>query len=149
MLGGPSHEEKAMNIGKISATIALATGLGMAAAAFAEESSQRSGPDDETGLTTLGIDITGGTGVEQDPSIFLTGLSPDTQQMVINGCQTAIDNPVGYHYRVLGFCGELIATGSGAFVETALGFVPQAPAPTFAPDQAPTQDPFADLPYEG
>ena len=147
---GLHDEEKAMNIGKISATVALVTGLGLAVPALAvDETTFRGGPDDETGLTTLGIDITGGTGAAQDPSTFLAGLEPQAQQMVINGCRTAIDNPVGYHGTVLGFCNDLIQTGADAFVEPALGFVPAAPAPTFAPDQAPAQDSFPDLPYEG
>jgi len=138
-----------MNIGKISATIALVTGLGMAFPALAvDETTFRSGPDDATGLTTLGIDITGGTGVAQDPSTFLAGLEPQTQQMVINGCRTAIDNPVDYHVSVLGFCNDLIQTGADVFVEPSLGFVPAAPAPSIAPAPAPTTGPFADLPYE-
>ena len=138
-----------MNIGKISATIALVAGLGMAFPAMAvDETTFESGSDDATGLTTLGIDITGGTGASQDPSTFLAGLEPQTQQMVINGCRTAIDNPVGYHVSVLGFCNQLINTGADVFVEPSLGFLPAAPAPAIAPQPVPAQDPFADLPYE-
>ncbi len=109
-----------MTIGKLTAIVALAAGLGSGAALAA------SGPDDTTGLTSLGIDISRAGGSSESVQQFLAGLAPDTQRAVLSGCQTALANPSTYAPNVIAFCQT--ANGNAGFgMSPALGFAPVEP----------------------
>jgi hypothetical protein len=128
VLGGPSNEEKAMNIGKLTAIAALAAGIGATAPALASLL-------DETGLNSLGIDISHVGAGPESAQQFIAGLAPDTQRAVLNGCQTAVTFPVSYPHEVRVFCQDAIGAGAPA---GALGFMQEpasvvAPMPDFAP----------------
>lgn len=108
-----------MAIAKFLSTVAFVAALGAVSPALAASN----GPADETGLTTLGIDISGVGGSSQAAQQFIAGLNADAQRSVINGCQTALANPVSYSGSVLAFCENAVSVESGPV----LGFAPAAP----------------------
>ena len=127
-----------MYIGKLTSIFALTAALGAASPALAA-----SGPDDQTGLSTIGVDISRAGGSADSVQQFLAGLARDTQNLLLNGCQSAIANQAGYAANVIAFCET--ATGVGAPVaSSALGFAPEEPVmspfsvPSMEPNPGPT-----------
>lgn len=106
-----------MNIGKLSAIVALTAALGTGSALAA------TGADDESGFTTLGIDISGAGSSAESVHQFLAGLAPDTRRELLGGCQTAVSYPVSYAPNVVAFCAT--ATGAaGSGMSSVLGYAP-------------------------
>lgn len=127
-----------MNIGKLSAAVALAAGLGLATPALAQsvvEDSAPTGAADETGQTMLGIDISMAGRSPEAVSEFIAGLAPDTQRGLIGGCQTAVEYPGGHHQSVVGFCTTALEVTMGG---PPMGFAPEDPGlvPEFPPFEA-------------
>lgn len=119
-----------MAYAKILSTVALVAALGAVSPAFAQSidmttsSTSGGGPADETGLTTLGIDISRAGGTPDSVQQFIAGLNVEAQRGVVNGCQTALANPVSYSGSVLAFCQNAVgAQASGPM----LGFAPETP----------------------
>jgi hypothetical protein len=113
-----------MYIAKLAAIAALTTALGASAALAAAATA--TGADDQTGFTTLGIDISGAGRSPASVQQFLAGLAPDTQRSLLSGCQTAIANPVSYAPNVVAFCET--ATGNVGAGMQPLGFAPVEPS---------------------
>ena len=113
-----------MKIGKLTAIVALTAALGASGSALA-------GWDDETGLTTLGIDISRAGGTPETVNQFIAGLTPEGQRGVLNGCQTALAQSAGYAQSVISFCQN--ALGAGVQPAPMLGFAPDEGAPVTAP----------------
>ena len=131
-----------MNIGKLSAAVALAAGLGLAAPALAQDvfdDTAPTGAADETGQTTLGIDISMAGHSPEAVAAFIAGLAPDTQRGLIGGCQTAVEYPAGHHQSVIGFCTTALEVTMGG---PAMGFAPEDPglAPDFPAFEAEPDD---------
>lgn len=114
---------------KFAAAIAVVGALGAVTPAFAQSAfdngpAAMNGPSDQTGLTSLGIDISRAGGSPEAVQQFIAGLNSEAQRGVLNGCQTAIANPVSYSTGVLSFCQNAVGTGpSGG----ALGFAAEPP----------------------
>jgi hypothetical protein len=95
-------KEGTMNIGKLTLILSVTALLGAASPVLADET--LTGPDDQTGLSTLGIDISSVGGSSAAVGQFLAQLPPDTLRGVIGGCQTAVTSQSGYAPAVVGFC---------------------------------------------
>ena len=108
-----------MKIGKLTAIASFAAVLA-ASQAWASDSSFNGGSEDETGFSTIGVDITNAGGTPEAVHQFVAQLASQTAQSVERGCQTALTYPSGYNSNVLAFCQNL--QGSGASNE-ALGFM--------------------------
>jgi hypothetical protein len=83
-------------IAAVSASLTLAALPASAHAPYAS--------DDNTGMSTLGVDI---SGVGSDPSSvyqFLSQLSPDARQAVIGGCRTYLGAQEDAAPTVIPFC---------------------------------------------
>ncbi len=118
-----------MTLGKLALITSVATLLGAASPVLADEMS--TGPDDSTGMSSLGIDISGVGGSQQAVGNFLASLSPDAQRGVLGGCQTAVGSGgSGYSPAVVGFCQT--ALNIGPMSGPALGYAP-AQSGFFAP----------------
>jgi hypothetical protein len=112
-------KEKAMKIGKITAALAFTAALGASASALAW--------DDETGLTSLGIDISRAGSSPEAISTFIAGLNPEGQRGVLHGCEAAVSQPAGFHENVIGFCQTVVGLG-GVPQTQMLGFAGEEPA---------------------
>jgi hypothetical protein len=130
-----------MTIGKITAILALSAALGASTSALA-------GWDDETGLSSIGVDITRAGSSPEAVSNFIATLNPEGQRGLINGCQTAVVQPAGYHENVIGFCQTVVSLGGVPAADTQmLGFLgeePQLAAPF--PDEQPSVAPMTVAP---
>ena len=116
-----------MTIGKLTAIVALATGIAAAAPALASW-------DDETGFTSLGVDITTAGSSPAAVQQFIAGLAPETQRGLLNGCQTAVTYPSTYAPSVVAFCDTAIGGGIMAMPATpVMGFVQEEPMTFGAP----------------
>lgn len=137
-----------MKIANLLSTAALVAALGIAAPALAEttfDSTSGGGPADQTGLTTLGIDITRAGSTPDSVHQFIAGLNVEAQQSVISGCQTAVANPVSYAGSVISFCENAIGAGA---TTPMLGFAPLAPQVSPAqPYEMPVLQPDSGEPY--
>ena len=109
-----------MNIGKLTAVAALALGLGTASALAASVPAL----EPTNGENGIGIDISTAGSSPASVGQFLAGLAPETQHLVLTGCETAVANPVGYKQDVVTFCENALGTGARV---GALGFAEQAP----------------------
>lgn len=113
---------------KFASAVAVVAALG-ASPAFAQnlfdDTTNQGGPSDQTGLTSIGIDISRAGGSPEAVQQFIAGLNPEAQRGVLNGCQTAIANPVSYSTSVLAFCDT--AVGGNVAGGGMLGFAPEAP----------------------
>ena len=97
---------------KISHTLVLASfaaSLAFSGAAFAAEASSTTGTQggiqDETGLTTLGVDISKVDLNKMDA--FMASITPDQQASVKKGCDTVVANQANQNHAVLSFCQKL------------------------------------------
>ena len=116
------------NFTKFASAFALVAALGAVSPALAQDlfsdTTTMGGPADQTGLTSLGIDISRAGGSPELVQQFIAGLNPEAQRGVLNGCQTAIANPVSYSTSVLAFCQTAVGAGTSGGL---LGFAPEAP----------------------
>ena len=120
-----------MKIAKITAIVAMTAALGASTSALAAW-------DDETGLTSLGIDISRAGSTPEAVNQFIAGLNPEGQRSVLNGCQTAVADSVGYAPPVISFCENALSGGGAGASTQVLGFVPEpAPMTVPLPDAAP------------
>ena len=97
---------------KIAHTLALASfaaALAFSGAAFAAGASSTTGTQggiqDETGLTTLGVDISKVDLSKTDD--FMASISADQQAGVKKGCETVVANQANQNATVLSFCQKL------------------------------------------
>jgi hypothetical protein len=115
-----------MYIGKITtllSTLGLAAALAAGTALAQDYTGDKTGQDDTTGLSAIGIDIstvgTEAASVHQ----FVAGLAPETQRGVLGGCQTVVNYPANVAPNVVEFC------------QTAIGIAPAGPALGFAAEE--------------
>ena len=89
-----------MKISKLMAVLSLATAMGAVAPAFAATDSGGP-PSDDSGVTTLGVDIRhfGGS-----PENVLSALSPSERRALINNCESALRSPGDKSGTILSFC---------------------------------------------
>jgi len=124
----PKKEQAMKTFHKFAAAIAVVGALGAVTPAFAQSvfdgPTTMNGPSDQTGLTSLGIDISRAGGSPEAVAQFIAGLNYEAQRGVLHGCQTAIANPVSYSTGVLSFCQNAVGTGSSG---GALGFAAETP----------------------
>ena len=116
-----------------TAVLALATGLAAAAApARAADEPNPIPALDQTGETSLGIDISRAGDSPGGVAQFLAWLGPNSRTGVMGNCAQAVANPGRYHPFVLSFCQTAVSE------QPALGFAPAA-EPQF-PAPAPMMD---------
>ncbi len=84
----------------------------------------QSGIDDTTGVTAIGVDISGIPATQGSVQQFLAGLAPDTQRGVIGGCQTVVSFPAGVAPNVVEFCQT--AVGGAPASSMLMGYAPEA-----------------------
>jgi hypothetical protein len=103
-----------MKISKLIAILSLTTVMGAVAPALAETDSGGP-PTDDSGVSTLGIDIRhfGGS-----PENVLAALSPSERRSLINNCESALRSPVDKSGTILSFCQGV----TGAAPRTVLSF---------------------------
>jgi hypothetical protein len=123
-----------MNIGKLTAIIAMTASIGAVGPAFA------AGSDDETGMSMLGIDISRAGTSQENFQQFVAGLAPDTQRLFLRGCETAMADPAAYAPNVFAFCQTALNVATPA--SPVLGFIPEeapfvAPTPAIQPSDNP------------
>lgn len=82
----------------------LATG---GSALAASGSATDSGGANDTGMASLGVDITGAGNTPDSVSTFVAGLSAEQQTGVRNGCQSIAANPAKASPQVASFCTNL------------------------------------------
>ncbi len=117
-----------MKMRTLAAILSVSTVVGLAGPAMALNSDNNSGPADDTGMTTLGIDISRAGGSSASVQQFLAQLPANTRDSVLNGCQSAVaSNDASFHPAVLAFCRTAVGDVNTAYL---------APAPArgmFAP----------------
>ena len=84
--------------------------LALSGAAFAAESTSsttgtQGGIQDETGLTTLGVDISKVDLNKMDE--FMASITAEQQDSVKKGCETVVANQANQNHTVLSFCQKL------------------------------------------
>ena len=98
------------------AMLSVAT-LVSAGPAFALNVQNNSGPEDATGMTTLGVDITRAGGSATSVGAFLAQLSPETRDSVLAGCHSALNgNDASFNSAVIGFCRNATGRVSTAYM---------------------------------
>ena len=147
-----------MTIRKLALIASVATLVGAASPVLADDSnSGMTGPNDDTGLSSLGVDISRVGGGAAAVGDFLAGLSPDAQRGVIGGCRTAVNSGgSGYSPAVVGFCRT--ALNLEPMPGSALGYMAQpnrayVPSPIIEnrnviPEQTVPSGDVAPSPYE-
>jgi hypothetical protein len=120
--GGPSKEEKAMNTRTTTAALALAATL-LAVPALAADEPNPIGALDQTGVNSLGVDISRAGATPEGVQRFLAWLGPNSARGVIENCSQALRNPTRYHPFVINFCQTAVAD------QTALGYAPETLGP--------------------
>jgi hypothetical protein len=111
-----------MIIRTTTAALALAASL-LAVPALASDAPNPIGPLDQTGVTTLGVDISRAGATPEGVQRFLAWLGPDSAHGVVDNCSQALSNPTRYHPFVINFCQTAVAD------QTALGYAPEATGP--------------------
>ena len=94
--------------------LSLVAALAIGGSALAENvTTNGSSPDsnsaNDTGMATLGLDITGAGNTPADVHSFVAGLSTDQQSGIKNGCQSIATNPTNANPAVVSFCQNLNA----------------------------------------
>jgi hypothetical protein len=120
--GGPSKEEKAMITRTTTAALALAATL-LAVPALAADKPNPIGALDQTGVNSLGVDISRAGATPEGVQRFLAWLGPESARGVVDNCSQALRNPTAYHPFVINFCQTAVAD------QPALGYAPEASGP--------------------
>ncbi len=90
--------------------IALALAVGFAAApGFAQtattpNSDTKGGLQDDTGMATLGVDISAAGSTKSEIDTFVAALPADQAEKVKTGCDTVVANQDNQNPKVLSFC---------------------------------------------